>query len=327
MAYTILSLPGGGIRGLISLKALEMLAQHNDRILTHTNLLAGNSIGSTIIGGLTAQQSPQSLIDDLYLAAESLFRNAGQSPNAPAYSNSQLLEKLNQWHGDNTLSSLLPQQVLLIAFNLGSAPQEGGRATPWYPQLFTNVQNPLISTASTSIIDAVASSEAMPGMSPSYHGNVDGAFVSHDPTLAAIALAVSSGINIQDIVAICLGTGFIENWIGSDTTQWGVNQWLQGDGTNNYQLPPVLTNQELTKENSVCPVLNLCLNGSSTNLIPLLSQMLLPGRYVNLNPVLDQAIPETANSPKQLHELISKAEALRFSESWQLAIDLLDTYW
>ena len=96
MAYTIVSFCGGGIRGLISLKALEMLAHHNGRILPHTNLLAGTSVGSTIISGLVAQQSPQALIDELYQAAKDFFPYASHDKNAPAYSNAEMLAKLRQ---------------------------------------------------------------------------------------------------------------------------------------------------------------------------------------------------------------------------------------
>lgn len=327
MAYTIVSFCGGGMRGLISLRALEMLAAHNPGILTNTHLMAGTSVGSTIISGLVAPHgSPQQLIEDFLGPARIFFSRISHDRRAPAFGNSAMLQKLRALHGDQTLSSLT-QQVLFTAFDLGAGPQEGKPATPWGAQLFTNVKSPLVSTAETTIVDAVMACEAMPAMFPSYKGYVDGAFVHHDPTLAAIALAVSSGVDLREIVVICLGTGFMENWIGSDTTQWGVEQWLQGDGTDRHRLPPLLTNQALTPENAVCPILNLCLNGTSTRLIPWLSQMLLPGRYVNLNPILREYIPEIASEPAQLNTLLESADGLRSTEAWRQATHLLDTYW
>jgi hypothetical protein len=321
MAYTIVSFCGGGIRGLMSATILKNLAKHHGNILTHTNLLAGTSTGAGIVSSLIANESVDEIIAGFPTEAK-FFAEGSPNPNAPAYSSSAYVQEQHGMHGDRTLASLLPQQVLLTGFNLGSGPREGGSPTAWFPQLFTNVPSPLTSTASTSIVEAVVSSGAMPGMVPSYLGNVDGAFVNHDPTLAAIALAVSSGIDLKDIAAICIGTGFMENWIGSDTTQWGAHQWLHGDGTNNYHLPSLLTN-----EAGVCPILNLCLNGTSTNLIPLLCQMLLPGRYVNLNPVLGRYVSETASDPTQLAYLVAQAEALRSSELWRKATHLLETYW
>lgn len=322
MAYTIVSFCGGGMRGLMSATILQGLADHNGNILTKTNLFAGTSIGSDIISSLVAQQSVPTIIHGFHEAAKDFFPYQSSNADAPAYPNAASVEAQRKLHGDNTLSSLLPQQVLFTAFNLGSAPVGKSPATAWSPQLFTNVPNPLVSTGSTSIVEAVVASGAMPGMLPSFSGNVDGAFVSHDPTLAAIALAVSSGIALHDIAAICIGTGFMANWIGSDTMKWGAHQWLHGDGSHNDHTPPLLIN-----ETGVSPILNLCLNGTSTNLIPLLSQMLLQDRYVNLNPVLDHDIPENAHTPEQLNELVAHAEALRSSQLWQQATDLLDTYW
>jgi patatin-like phospholipase/acyl hydrolase len=51
-------------------------------------------------------------------------------------------------------------------------------------------QIPQFSNTDTQIADVVVASGFMPGMLPSYLGTVDGAFVHHDPTLAAIALAL-----------------------------------------------------------------------------------------------------------------------------------------
>jgi ABC-type sugar transport system substrate-binding protein len=48
----------------------------------------------------------------------------------------------------------------------------------------------------------------------SSHGEkVDGAFVNRDPTLAAIASATNEGNRLEDIVVICIGTGFMANYI------------------------------------------------------------------------------------------------------------------
>lgn len=323
MAYTIVSFCGGGIRGLMSATILSNLAQHNGNILTNTNLLAGTSTGSNIVSALVGGKSTRDIIDSFY--DEAAFYSKGDSDStAPAYSNSSYIKSQQQLHNSQTLASLT-QKVLFTTFNLGSAPVDGAPPVPWSPQLFTNVPNPVVSNADTLIVDAVVSSGSMPAMLPSYNGNVDGAFVHHDPTLAAIALAVSSGIDINDIAAICIGTGFMANWIGSDTTQWGATQWLNGDGSfyPQNQVPPLLTNES---ETAPSPILNLCLNGTSTNLIPMLSQMLLSNRYVYLNPVLDTYVPETACSPGTLAYLVGQANALP-ADLMNQAYALLDTYW
>ena len=129
----------------------------------------------------------------------------------------------------------------------------------------------------------------MPGMMGSYNGNIDGAFVHHDPTIAAIAAALSSNpsLTLNDINVICIGTGFMANWIASDTNSWGAQQWQNGDGNPNNNTPALLL------DGTVSPVLNACLNGTSTSLIPQLAGMMLPqGQYAYLNRILAYYIPE-----------------------------------
>ncbi|PZR81303.1 MAG: hypothetical protein DLM68_18115, partial [Hyphomicrobiales bacterium] len=153
-----------------------------------------------------------------------------------------------------TLNSI-DQKVLLTSFFVGST----SPIAYWKPILLNNF--PGSETGDTLLADAVVFSGAMPGMFGSYKGNVDGAFVHHDPTLAAIALAVAAGIRLSDIVAICFGTGFMRNTLGSESAGWGAQQWQQGDPERpNYHLQPLLIN------GTISPILNISLNGTSTNL-------------------------------------------------------------
>jgi patatin-like phospholipase/acyl hydrolase len=322
MGYTIVSFCGGGVRGVLSATLLQMLAEYNQgSILKNTSLFAGTSTGSGIVSGLVGGQSVQQIIDTFYEEAAVFYSLPDPNPAGPAYKNEKFVNAQTKLHGTNTIASLLPQQVLFTAFNVGAAPANGRPATPWSSRLFTNVPKAPIPTENASIVEAVVSSGSMPGMLPSYDGNVDGAFVNHDPTLVAIALAVNSGIALADISAICIGTGFMENWIGSDTSTWGAQQWLNGDGTGNYHVPPLLIN-----ENTPCPILNICLNGTSTEQTPMLCNMLLQGRYVNLNPVLDKYIPENAHTKEQIEYLVSRAHTIS-PILLEKAHSLLDNYW
>jgi hypothetical protein len=168
--------------------------------------------------------------------------------------------------------------------------------------LYSNLPNS--PNAGTTIAEAVTSSSAMPGMMASYQGNIDGAFVHHDPTIAAIAMALSSNpsLTLNDINVICIGTGFMANWIASDTSQWGAQQWQNGDGNPNNNTPALLLN------GTVSPVLNACLNGTSTSLIPQLAGMMLPpDQYAYLNPTLAYYIPENDIIPADLTYLQTQA--------------------
>jgi hypothetical protein len=107
------------------------------------------------------------------------------------------------------------------------------------------------------------------------------------------------------------------NWIGSDTATWGSLQWQGQSAPDSNRTPALLVNA------TASPILNLCLNGTSTNLVPQLSAMLLGDRYVNINPVLDRYIPETDRSPADLQYM----EALSASYDLDPAKRLLDRYW
>jgi hypothetical protein len=98
----------------------------------------------------------------------------------------------------------------------------------------------------------------------------------------------------------------MENWIGSNTTLWGAQQWLNGDGTGNYQVPGLLVNEK-TVGTGICPYLNISLNGTSSNLMPLLGQLMLGNRYVSLNPTLTTYIPENAHTEPEIKALLAAA--------------------
>ena len=313
--YTILSFCGGGIRGLLSVKILERLAAHHSQVASGASMLAGTSTGATITGLLAATPLTPSELVASFIEREAPFLACqNHDPNSPAYDTSTAGATWRDFFGDRTLSGL-SQHVLLTAFSVGGP--------KWYPQLFNNVPQkvsriPQFDNAGMTLVDAVASSGVMPGMLGSYKGNVDGAFVHHDPTLPAIALALNAGIDLSRIAVICIGTGFMANYIDSDTSTWGTNQWLNGDGSGDYHLPPLLVNDDRTS-----PFLNICLNGTSSNLMEMLGKLMLGDRYVSLNPTLERYIPENASSKKDLDELITAAESVDLKE----AKELLDRCW
>lgn len=320
--FPILSFCGGGVRGLMSALMLESLFNRKLDLLEKTSLFAGTSTGATIVSFLSAGQAPADIVDFFKQKEVPFFASQSTNADAPAYDNGGLIAKQVELHADQKLADLA-YPVLFTAFDLGSPPGDGSPATPWSPKIFTNVDNPVFPTPDVSVVDAVVASGSMPGMLPSYKNLVDGAFVHHDPTLAAIAVLVGSGVPLDQIIAICFGTGFMENWIGSDTTQWGANQWLNGDGTGNYDLPGLLVNET---ETTPCPMLNLSLNGTSSTLIPNLCELLLPGRYVNLNPTLNEYVPENASQTQQIILLEAMATTWMGTEPWQKAEALLSLW-
>lgn len=311
-AYTILSFCGGGIRGLASATMLSELYLLFPNIISRANMLAGTSTGAGIVAALATGQTPSDLVNNFLTNERNFYAYAGQFTNAsePAYSVAEFAASAGKSYGDLTLAGITSHDLLMTSFNVGDA------STPWYPILFNNL--PGSQNANTKLADAVVSSGSMPGMFGSYQfpaypqGNVDGAFVHHDPTLAAIALAVNAGIRLTDIVAICFGTGFMANNLGPATQAWGAKQWQSGDPSNRYNVPPLLINGKHS------PISNISLNGTSTNLVPELSAMLLPQRYAYLNPTLDKFIPENTSNEAHLLYLQEASANVSLTEAEKL---------
>jgi patatin-like phospholipase/acyl hydrolase len=331
MSYTILSFCGGGIRGLFSSTLLQRLFPGPQQ--PYADLMAGCSTGSTIISWLLAGKTPSEIVD-IYKSSEVGFYSR-QATNAqlPAYDVTTGLLNQMTLHGDKKVDQV-QQKVLFTSFNIG-----GQVTQQWGASLFTNLftdgtltlpaGSTTIVSGDVSIADAVMSSSAMPGMLgsveakvgqqvgdptavPRSYAQTDGAFQNHDPTLAAVALAVSAGANFDDINVICVGTGLMPNWIASDTSKWGAYQWLNGDGNPNSQTQVMFIN------GTVSPIANLGLNGTSTTQWQDLSALMMPGRFVYLNAVFDRIIDENDVNQADLDYMVETAMGVDISAAQQM---------
>jgi uncharacterized protein len=311
-SYRILSFCGGGMRGLASATMLNELYKKHPDIISKADLLAGTSTGANIVAAIANGEKPEKLIEEYLGPRRQFFENPSADPLSPAYSMETFAKGVRNIYGGMRLKDI-KQGIVTTAFNVGDGP------TPWATILFTNLPGSSNGpgTEDTLVSDAVISSSAMPGMLGSYHGNIDGAFVNHDPTLAAIALAVNSGVDPNNIVAICFGTGFMANSLGVATSHWGPEQWQNGDKNNPYIVPPLLIN------GTPSPILNASLAGTSTNLIPELTRMLLPKRYAYLNPTLEFFIPENVTNLADFDYLVARSLEVDLTH----ASNLVSKYW
>jgi uncharacterized protein len=306
--FRILAFCGGGIRGIASAEMLNRLASRAPAVVSKADMLAGTSVGSGIVSTLLAGRSPSELYHSLATEAPEFFKHPGTSPGKPAFDIGKIVATQRQLHPMNPPLSRFRKRMLLTSFNVGSAEK------PWQPLLFSNM--PSSANAHTRIVDAVVSSQAMPGMLGSHQGNIDGAFVNHDPTLAAVALAVNGGVRLEDIVVICFGTGFMANWIASDTSMWGARQWQNGDGNPGNRTSSLVNG-------TTSPVLAAALDGPSVNLTPQLASLMLGRRYAYLNPALDRLIPEDDTNPHDLAYLKAQSAQVNISP----AVRLVRKYW
>ncbi|HJV43124.1 patatin-like phospholipase family protein [Caulobacter sp.] len=324
MTYRILSFCGGGIRGLLSAIMLQRLqASTGVKLADQADLIVGTSTGSWITALLTAGYGPADIVsfyNPLMAAAMSVKQT---SPTKPEYGGGlidKVLQTLPIFGIFGKPLNELGRTIMVASFEIGA---EG---IPWTPQLIHNFPNS--PTSNMSLLDAVHCSGAMPGMlapaAITLNGQpkrfVDGAFMHHDPTIAAIALAVANGAALEDISVLDFGTGFMANYITADVSTWGSQQWMNGDGQTDGVLPPLLVNVT----NPGPPIFNMLLNGTSTNLMPDLAGMMLGGRFAYLNPDFGGAyVAEDDVSTTALKFLSDTANAFSLSA----AETVVNSYW
>ena len=231
--YRILSLDGGGIRGLYTAVLLDRLAQQVPGFTDRADLVTGTSTGGILALGL-ANGIPLEDLIALYQDKGSFIfsrglgheiRDLGDLTGAK-YDNADLIRILHDTFGDGTLNDLLPRHVLVPSFDLDN---EAVPPAPrlWKPKFFHNFKGGG-SDGHEKITDVALRTSAAPTYFPVYQGFVDGGVVANNPAMAALAQAIDPGTGGQqlaDLRIFSLGTGTTPQFVSGDTLDWGLAQW------------------------------------------------------------------------------------------------------
>jgi patatin-like phospholipase/acyl hydrolase len=231
--FRILSLDGGGIRGIYTAVLLERLSEQVPGFLSRADLLAGTSTGGILALGLAKGMTPAELVALYQNNGNQIFsapawheiRNLGDLAGAK-YDNSHLAALLRQTFGDDTLASLLPRHVLIPSFDLDNR-VSSPKPRMWKPKFFHNFPGPG-SDGSVKIADVALRTSAAPTYFPVYQGYVDGGTVANNPAMSALAQALDPGTGgrkLDEVRLFSVGTGVTPTYIAGEDLNWGVAQW------------------------------------------------------------------------------------------------------
>lgn len=231
--YRILSLDGGGIRGIYTAILLDRLSEQLPGFLDRADLLAGTSTGGIIALGLASGMTTTQLIalyknDGKVIFSSSLLhtiRDLGELIGAK-YNNDGLIALLQNQFGARTLNDLLPRHVLIPSFDLDK-PTKGAVPRMWNPKFFHNFAGD-DSDGTQKIADVALRTSGAPTYFPVYQGYVDGGVAANNPSMAALAQALDRATGNQalaDIRLFSVGTGLSPTYVTGDNNNWGLAQW------------------------------------------------------------------------------------------------------
>jgi len=237
--YRILSFDGGGLRGLITARLLQRL---NDEPgiagwLDHVDLIAGTSTGGILALGLASGKSPQDIADLYKNKGPAIFddsiwddiRDLGSIIGAE-YSNKTLKKELRKIFGDTTLNQL-KHRVVIPSFDLDNQAEDTAQRS-WKPKIFHNFSGKDCD-GSQRATDVALYTSAAPTYFPSVDGYIDGGVFANNPSMIAIAQAISRSnrpserAKLDDTILLSVGTGVSLHYIKGKTLDWGYAQWIK----------------------------------------------------------------------------------------------------
>lgn len=268
--FHVLSLDGGGIRGVLTASILERLEAGMPGLLNEVNLIAGTSTGGILALALASGMSPTE-VREMYerlgnkVFKDSLWDNLKDLGGARGaqYSNTYLKEELTNTFGSMTLNEL-KTTVLISSFDLDNEATSFGKVRSWKPKYFHNFPGE-DSDGHEKVVDVALYTSAAPTYFPVYHGYVDGGVVSNNPSMCALAQALEAGTGkqkLRDVRILSIGTGVNPRFLTAVDDDWGFVQWgphvislmMEGSmGLADYQCRQLLHDHYL-RINPVLPV-------------------------------------------------------------------------
>jgi patatin-like phospholipase/acyl hydrolase len=275
--FRILSIDGGGLRGLVPALLLQDLEGRIEKITgekrplcDYFHLFAGTSTGGLISLGLTARDPAnpdQPSMNTTELVG--LYKDRGPTifpPRCrflrmlggllwPKFSNRGLKRAVDEEIGSSPLSDAL-RDVVITAYDM----------TAHEPRFFkrwkarTGGPNP-------TMADAAMATAGAPTYLPPYeldkHALVDGGVFAANPTIAAIAEALKresdepADLALDDLFVVSLGTGFYKEQLPPPRLRtWGAISWILPRGSEPTLMRAMLDGQTSSADHWADTLLN-----------------------------------------------------------------------
>ena len=233
--YRILSIDGGGIRGLVTTVLLQrILATPGlENFLDSIDFVSGTSTGGLLALGI-ARQLDLEQIRDVYVKKGSMIFDdswlddlidLGKLRGAD-YDIKSLRRELKRLFGELTLGQL-NKPLLITAFDLDNEAHEN---RTWKPKLFHNFPGPNSDRAIPAFKVGLYTSAA-PTYFPSVDGFIDGGVFASNPAMCAIAQTqdrrYSPTPSLDNILLLSMGTGTSLQYIKGKRHDWGYVQWAK----------------------------------------------------------------------------------------------------
>jgi uncharacterized protein len=230
MTYNILTLDGGGVKGIFSLQLLIRLITEYPNLLEDTDLIAGASTGAIIALALANGSTPSNVLEFYEKNLPKVFKDSywdnvvdlGTLLGAD-FDYTNLKSVLKSHFGTSTLADL-QKKILVPAIDLDN---ESTELRTWKPKFYNSFQE---DDLSETIVDVAVRSAVAPTYFPIYQGFTDGGLAANCPAMSAIAQALdtkTASQELSNIRVISIGVGYSPTFISGKKLDWGTSQWAK----------------------------------------------------------------------------------------------------
>jgi patatin-like phospholipase/acyl hydrolase len=230
----VLTIDGGGTRGLIPCVILERIVKEFPDFLSHVNVVSGSSIGAMIAMSLAFNYTPRVIREVIELTACIPFAHV-------RWSNRCLSVLCHELLGQQFLKDA-SKKVVVSALKLDNKSLDDSQRSSEVRVFHNFTQEEDSNTELAS--DIVMRSSAAPSYFPSWQGYIDGGMFAPDPSSLCLSYVLAPNllnVPMENVVLLSLSTGNYMQYFSQPTHNWGYLQWAPKIDWNDIQESTVLS--------------------------------------------------------------------------------------